>query len=131
MILWDHGGGSTGGFAEDDHAAVKTTMPFSGIVDAVRDNAVTNRTDDDPGNDGMFDFINFDACLMNCIDLDLVMADYTDYYIASPEIVPGYGQYYTDWLDMVGNNPEANAFELGKRMVDDFVSFYDEGDGKG
>lgn len=57
LILWDYGGGSTGGFAEDDHAAIKTTMPFSGIVDAVRDNAVANRMDNDPGNDGMFDFI--------------------------------------------------------------------------
>ena len=131
LILWDHGGGSTGGFGADDHLMFGGTMPFSGIMDAFRDNAVTNMADDDPSNDRKFDFINFDACLMSCIDFQLVMPDYTDYYIASPEIVPGYGQYYTEWLNMLGQDPEKNAFELGKRMVDDFIQFYEEGDGKG
>ncbi len=82
---------------------------------------------------GKFDLVDFDSCLMSSIELDLVLADYTDYYIASPETEPGYGQYYTGWLDMLGaaENHEVDTFELGKKNVDDFVDFYDKGEGKG
>lgn len=39
-----------------------------------------------------FVIIDFDACMMNSVEMDLVLADYTDYYIASPELEPGYGR---------------------------------------
>ena len=37
-------------------------------------------------------FIDFDACVMNCVEYNLMFSDCTDYYIASPESEPGYGQ---------------------------------------
>lgn len=132
LILWDHGGGPTYGFGMDEHEPVesffdsRSLMSFPQIMDALSDNDVTK-------DGGKFDMIDFDACLMSSVELDLVLADYTDYYIASPETEPGYGQYYTGWLDMLGaaENHDVDTYTLGKRIVDDFYDFYDKGEGQG
>ena len=146
LILWDHGGGPTGGFGADEHYEYKpgTTelMSFAGLVDAFSDNAVTNNDADGDGENDKFDFINFDACLMNSVELALAMADYTDYYIASAETEPGYGQYYgpeadrdgrhyRGWLDLLGADPEHDTYDLGKVIVDDFYHFYEKEEGDG
>ena len=120
IILWDHGGGPTNGFAIDEHSEDGNPMPMPGIVDALSDNAVIDSV-------GKFDFIDFDACLMNSVEYNVALAPLTDYYIASPELEPGYGQSYEGWLNMLGKNPEESGFTLGKTMVDDFIAFYDAG----
>ena len=155
LILWDHGGGPEGGFGADEHyyesdaLDAKEIMSFAGIVDALSDNEVTKQGDSDPDNDAKFDFIDFDACLMNSVELALAISDYTDYYIASAETEPGYGQYYgpraekdgkqyIGWLDELGDpdqdviyNDEGGTFELGKVIVDDFYNFYEKETGDG
>ncbi len=155
LILWDHGGGPKGGFGVDEHRddsddwLTPSTMSFDAIVEALSDNAVSNNDADGDGEMDKFDFIDFDACLMNSVELALVMADYADYYIASAETEPGYGQYYgpcaerdgkqyAGWLDELGN-PENDAkydapggtYELGKVIVDDFYNFYEKETGDG
>ena len=154
LILWDHGGGPKGGFGVDEHRdesddwLAPETMSFASIVDALSDNAVTDANSDGT-LDGKFDFINFDACLMNSVELALVIADYTDYYIASAETEPGYGQYYgpsaerdgkqyKGWLDELGKpandstyNAPGGTYELGKVIVDDFYNFYEKDTGDG
>lgn len=129
LILWDHGGGPTGGFGMDEHD-YWIYMTFADIIDAVSDNLVVD-SDSDGVPDGRFDFIDFDACLMSSVELCFALADYTDYYIASPETEPGYGQYYTDWLNKLGEEPDYDTFELGKIFVDSFMDFYTNGEGAG
>ncbi len=120
LILWDHGGGPSGGFGQDEHIdSNDDMMSFAGLIDAFSDNAVTE-------NGGKFDIINFDACLMSSLDLVLAFADYADYYIASPETIPGLSQEYTGWLNAVGENPEIDSFELGKIITDDMIAFYED-----
>ena len=151
LILWDHGGGPVNGFGIDEHYSyekdyekpVERIMSFAGVVDALAHNKVTDANGDGT-LDGTFDFVNFDACLMGNVELALALADYADYYIASAEVEPGYGQYYgpraslnsgaveyAGWLDEVGKNPERDTFELGKTIVDDFIEFYDKDEGDG
>ena len=147
LILWDHGGGPTGGFGDDENYAfasdwnAQDSMSFAGIVDALAHNKVTD-ADSDGTLDGRFDFVDFDACLMNSVELALIMADYTDYYVASVESEPGYGQYYgpkqsadgqdyTGWLDALGEDPDYDTYELGKIIVDDFYKFYEKETGDG
>ena len=145
LILWDHGGGPQGGFGSDEHydyLSGQSIMPFKDIVDALSDNAVTTNDADGDGKNDKFDFINFDACLMNSVELAFAMVDYTDFYIASAETEPGYGQYYgpeadrdgkhyTGWLDVLGNDPMHDTFDLGKIIVDDFYNFYEKETGDG
>ena len=127
LILWDHGGGALDGFGIDDHSSASLddyldSMDFSELIDALSDNDVIRTK-------GKFDFINFDACLMNNVELNLALAGLTDYYIASAETEPGFGQEYSGWLNALGENPSIETFELGKIIVDDFVRFYEEGEG--
>ena len=155
LILWDHGGGPKGGFGSDDHRddlndwSIPSVMSFGGIIEALADNAVTNTDTDGDGKKDKFDFIDFDACLMNSVELALAMADYTDYYIASAETEPGYGQYYgpraerdgkqyKGWLDELGDpdndvkyDAPGGTYELGKVIVNDFYNFYEKETGDG
>lgn len=124
LILWDHGGGPVSGFASDQHGPQGQYMAFAGILDALSDNAVIRSGE-------KFDFVDFDACVMGGVELTLAIADYADYYIASPETEPGYGQDYEGWLNSVGADPGKDAYEVGKQIVDDFVAFYDKESGDG
>ncbi len=126
LVLWNHGGGVIDGYGMDEHSidlysmdVEPEMMSFAGIVDALSDNDVIRTV-------GKFDFINFDACLMNSVELNLALADLTDYYIASAETEPSYGQDYNGWLNALGEDPTINTFELGKVVVDDFMKFYEE-----
>lgn len=110
LILWDHGGGSVSGYGYDEKYSGNTAMSLSGINTALK-------------NAGMkFDFIGFDACLMATAENALMLDDYADYLIASEETEPGIGWYYTDWLTAYGKNPSMSTLEIGKNIVDGFVT---------
>ncbi|MBR3078134.1 MAG: peptidase C11 [Oscillospiraceae bacterium] len=110
LIFWDHGGGSVSGYGYDEKNASLGSMGLSGIDSALK-NAGTK-----------FDFIGFDACLMATLETGLVMNDYADYMIASEETEPGIGWYYTNWLTKLAQNTSMPTIEIGKNIVDDFVS---------
>ena len=52
----------------------------------------------------------------------LMLTDYADYLIASEETEPGVGWYYTNWLTKLSSNPSMPTLEIGKNIVDDFVT---------
>ncbi len=132
LILWDHGGGIDAGFCSDLHEPAHgwDMMQPDGIVEALSDNKVVD-SDGDGEQDGTFDLVNFDACLMGSAELAILFSDLTDFYIASPENVPGYGEEYSGWLNEVGKDPEIDTYKLGKKLVDDFIAFYDKEEGEG
>ena len=110
LILWDHGGGSVSGFGYDEKNPRSGSMTLAGINQALKDGGIT------------FDFIGFDACLMATLETGLMLDDYADYMIASEETEPGIGWYYTNWLNKLSSNPGMPTVEIGKNIVDDFVS---------
>ena len=110
LILWDHGGGSVSGFGYDQKYPRSSSMTLAGINQALKKGGVT------------FDFIGFDACLMATMETALMLDPYADYLIASEETEPGIGWYYTNWLTKLGSNPAMSTLEIGKNIVDDFVS---------
>ena len=70
----------------------------------------------------VFDWIGFDACLMGNYETALVCADYADYLIASEEVEPGTGWYYTDWLTALSKNTSVATPELARQIIDDYVA---------
>ena len=110
LILWDHGGGSVAGFGYDEKYQRSGSMTLEGINQALKDGGVT------------FDFVGFDACLMATLETALVLDRYADYLIASEETEPGIGWYYTNWLNRLSANPSMPTVEIGKNIVDDFVT---------
>ena len=122
LILWDHGAGPMKGFGIDSHEQYNEDesyryMTFEEIIEAIADNKVTE-------NGGRFDFIDFDACLMNTVELNLAVNGYTDCYVASAQTEPGMGQDYRGWMNAVGRDPDMDPYEVGKIIVDDYYKFY-------
>ena len=110
LIFWDHGGGSVTGFGHDEKFSSSGSMTLAGIDTALKK---VNKK---------FDFIGFDACLMATLENGLMLADYADYMIASEETEPGVGWYYTNWLTKLSQNTSMPTTELGKNIVDDFIT---------
>ena len=110
LIFWDHGGGSLSGYGYDEKYASSGSMPLANIDKALKAAGVT------------FDFIGFDACLMATLETALMLEPYADYMIASEETEPGVGWYYTNWVTALNKNTSISTLELGKMIVDDFVT---------
>lgn len=110
LILWDHGGGSVSGYGYDEKFASKGSMSLAGIDSALKAGGVS------------FDFIGFDACLMATAENALMLDKYADYLIASEETEPGIGWYYTNWLNSFAKNTSISTLDVGKNIVDDFIS---------
>lgn len=114
LILWNHGGGTMGGFGWDevnDNGGFTLTT----LADAIGASGVK------------FDMIGFDACLMATIETAYALEPYADYMIASEELEPGYGWYYTDFLTKFGDQVSMDTLEFGRNIIDDFAQFYDNG----
>ena len=110
LILWDHGGGSVSGYGYDEKNASAGSMTLKSLVSALKSTGMT------------FDFIGFDACLMATLETAVAVSDYADYLVASEETEPGIGWYYTNWLNKLSQNTSTSTLEIGKQIVDDFVS---------
>ncbi len=110
LIFWDHGGGSVSGYGYDEKFAREGSMDLGEINTALQDGGVK------------FDFIGFDACLMATTETALTLSQYADYLIASEETEPGIGWYYTNWLTKLSKDTSMPTIEIGKNIIDDFVT---------
>ena len=113
LILWDHGGGSVSGFGYDEKQFLGDAMDLAGIQKALKDSGTT------------FDFIGFDACLMATAETALMLDQFADYMIASEEVEPGIGWYYTNWLTGLSKNTGMPTVEIGKKIIDDYTATCD------
>jgi len=104
LILWDHGGGSVSGYGYDQHYP-SNTMRLDEIAVALKNGGC------------VFDLIGFDACLMATLETAIVLEPYADYMIASEEVEPGIGWYYTGWITALSRNTSIKPLTLGKSLL--------------
>lgn len=109
LIFWDHGGGSVSGYGYDEKFASSGSMSLAEIDKALSAGGVK------------FDFVGYDACLMSTTENALMLSKHADYMIASEEVEPGIGWYYTDWLSEWSKDTSMSTLEIGKNIIDDFV----------
>ena len=110
LIFWDHGGGSVSGYGYDEKLGSSSSMTLGDIKKALDAGGIK------------YDVIGFDACLMATVENALMLSDYADYMIASEETEPGIGWYYTDWLTKLSKNTSIPTTELGKTLIDSFIT---------
>lgn len=110
LILWDHGGGSVSGYGYDEKYARSGAMSLTQLNKAL------------DGAGVKFDFIGFDACLMATAETGLMAGKFADYMIASEEVEPGIGWYYTDWLTALSQNTSMPTVEIGKNIIDTYTT---------
>jgi hypothetical protein len=109
LILWDHGGGSLGGYGHDEFYP-KNSMDLGEIARALEMGGCT------------FDWIGFDACLMGTFETAIVLEPFADYMIASEELEPGIGWDYTGWITALSRNTSIATVDLGKILIDDYIA---------
>ena len=113
LIIWDHGGGSSAGLIVDelhDHSI----MSLEGLERGLKDAGVH------------FDLFMTDACLMASLETAQAIKPYADYFIASEEVLPGYGSNYAEWLQSLYDEPECDAPRLGANICNATQIMYAE-----
>ncbi len=110
LILWDHGGGSVSGYGYDEKYSRSGSMSLAGLNQALANGGVK------------FDFIGFDTCLLGTAENAMMLDKYADYMVASEETEPGIGWYYTNWLTNLSRNTSMDTLEIGRNIIDDFVT---------
>ncbi|MBR0465014.1 MAG: hypothetical protein IJJ23_11665 [Clostridia bacterium] len=110
LILWDHGAGPVGGLCcDENHGDDPLTM--NELSDALKGGLHGRK----------LDILTYDACLMNCIEICALSAEYADYIVASQELVSGTGLDYDTWLRHAADNPYISARELAVLMASTYI----------
>lgn len=114
MIYWDHGCGlTTASFGYDTNADEEDVLQIYDMAEAMKNSGIH------------FDMTIFNACLMGSLETASAISPYSDYMIASEEVIYTFGYYYTDWLTELSANPDITSYELGTKIIDDFETQYD------
>jgi len=54
---------------------------------------------------------------MATLETAIVLEPYADYMIASEEVEPGIGWYYTGWITALSRNTSIKTIDLGKSLL--------------
>jgi len=107
LIFWDHG------MAYDGFGQNEITEKTLSLID-LKDGLLASNT--------TWDLIGFDACLMASLEVAETLAPYGRYLVASEELEPGDGWDYSGWLSSLAMHPDSDPTEIGKAMVDGYVT---------
>ena len=113
LVLWNHGGGSTG--VCFDETADYDSLTIHEVNDALYAYAERNP-------DFHLDIIGFDACLMATYEMAAHMASYADYMVASEELEPGLGWNYEGWIADLAADPEMDSEAIAVSIADNFMA---------
>lgn len=75
-----------------------------------------------------FDFILFDACFMQSVEVAYELRDYTNYCIGSPTEIPGPGASYDEVVPAMFSAEDV-AVNIGKAYYEPYAAKYDGGKG--
>lgn len=106
VTFWNHGGGSVGGAAFDELHEMDS-LDLTEMYQAF--DAVWPANKENPA----LELIGFDTCLMATVDVAAVFQNFSHYLVASEELEPGNGWYYTGWFGELAKNPAMEGDDLG------------------
>ena len=73
---------------------------------------------------GKLDLVGFDACLMANVETAQAMAPFAKIMVASEELEPGSGWWYTPFLAALEKAPTTEAAALGASIADEFLASF-------
>lgn len=112
LVMSDHGGGWTGGFSDMSSPNSDLSMPeIVSAIETIQQNTGLDK----------FEMIGFDACLMGQIEIFGALYPYSNYMVASEEVIPGYGWSYAAWLGQVTQTPAMDGNGLSNSIVSTYV----------
>ena len=111
LIMADHGGGWTGGFS-DMQAGTQLSMPqIVSVVEQVQQSMGGQK----------FEIIGFDACLMGMAEIYGALYPYSNYMVASEEVIPSTGWSYAAWLAQLAQNPTMDGRGATQAIVSTYI----------
>ena len=114
VVLWDHGAGSEGGICFDETADDDglTIVEINSVLYSLKKSVP----------DYHINIFGCDACMMATYEMAAMLSHHNiDYYVASEELEPGTGWYYTGWLEMLKDDPSVSDADLCSAIVDSFM----------
>lgn len=112
LVMSDHGGGWTGGFTDMSSSSTGMSLPEIGTaLEQIRQNTGIEK----------FEMLGFDACLMGQIEVFGSLYPYSNYMIASEEVIPSYGWSYAAWLEQVAQSPAMDGGGLSEAVISTYV----------
>lgn len=115
IVFWNHGSGISQGICCDTLNNNDTLMLSE--VECVFARIYKKMTD-------KFDIIGFDTCLSGALEYANALVPYGRYMVASADVEPGDGWYYTDLLNYLFANSDATGEDVGKIIVDSYKNYY-------
>lgn len=106
VTFWNHGGGSVSGAAFDELYELDS-LNLAEMYQAF--DAVWPADQENPP----LELVGFDTCLMATVDVAAVFQNFSRYLVASEEVEPGNGWYYSGWLGELAANPAMDGDDLG------------------
>lgn len=109
VVLWNHGGGLDGVCFDENYS---DDALYNSEMKTAHANAI--------GSGNKLEWIGYDACLMQNMEIAEFNSAYFNYQVASQESENGSGWYYTGWIDNVYNHNETTV--ILKEIVDTFIT---------
>ena len=113
LIVWDHGGGTVGGACYDERSG--NMMSLNQMQEAMA--SVYQKDAKKPP----FDIIGFDCCLMATYGVANNFDGYGRYLVASQELEPGNGWYYTGIVKGFNDGVGSDPLILAKVICDSYI----------
>lgn len=113
VTFWNHGGGSVSGAAFDELHGLDS-LDLDEMYQAF--DAVWPANAENPA----LELVGFDTCLMATVDVAAVFQNFAKYLVASEEVEPGNGWYYSGWLGALAENPDMDGAALGTAICDTY-----------
>jgi len=114
VLFWNHGGGSVAG-AEFDANYYYDALTLDEFH-AAFDKAFKLDSAAPP-----IDVVGFDACLMATVDTADTFRDVGRYLVASEELEPAGGWYYSGWLKALAADTKMDGAALGRAICDAYA----------
>ena len=114
VVLWDHGAGTEGGICFDE------TADDDGLTLTEINDVLGQLEESVPGYH--INIFGCDACMMATYEMAAMLSHHpVDYYVASEELEPGNGWYYTGWLQALAEDPSISDEDLCGVIIDTFM----------
>lgn len=119
VVFWNHGGGSVSGAAFDELYGYDSLtldemyLAFSSVWEPSADNQP-------------LELVGFDTCLMATVDVAYTFSDLARYLVASEEMEPANGWYYSQWVSALAEDSSMDGAELGRVICDTYYTGCEE-----
>ncbi len=115
VVLWNHGGGSVAGAAFDELYG-GDSLTLDELYGAF--STVFGASAEAPP----LELIGFDTCLMATVDVARTFSEIARYMVASQEVEPANGWYYSEWVGALAADPTMDGQALGEVICDSYYA---------